>query len=191
MRNPFRNDPLLSRAFKLAEHHHRGQQRKGGLPYITHPVSVAKALLKARYGAKVAAAGLLHDVLEDTGCEYEEMVRAAGARVTRWVVQVTDSDKGVPWRKRKTNYLASLEKASQAALTVACADKADNMRCLIEGLKDSGKAFGVQFSGKMRDKIKNYENIFKLIVRRYPRCRLLPDYERRLERLKQMRKVKK
>lgn len=183
MRNPFPRSAILSKIFVFAERHHRGQRRKGGLPYITHPVSVAKALLGAGYTEEVAAAGLLHDVLEDTGCEYEEMIRAAGPRVTRWVVQVTDRDKGVPWKKRKMNYLAALKKASQPALAVACADKSDNIRCLIEGFEVSGKDFGRQFSGDLADKISNYNRILRVISQRYPECALLPEYERLLQRL--------
>ena len=184
VKNPFPKNKLLTKAFELANHHHRGQERKGGLPYITHPVSVAKALLKARYEADVAAAGLLHDVLEDTGCEYEEMLRAMGPRITRWVVQVTDRDKSVPWKVRKRNYLRFLRTASRPALAVACADKTDNVRGLIEGFKNSGKRFGKQFSGKAKDKVANYENVCRVIARHYPSCPLLADYKTELGKLK-------
>lgn len=186
MKNPFPANAFLTRIFELARHHHRGQIRKGGLPYITHPVAVAKTLRKAGYGDEVVAAALLHDVLEDTGCELEEMQGVAGRRVTRWVTQITDKDKTVAWKARKVNYLKSLRRASREALAVACADKSDNIRCLTQGLGRSGSRFGDGFSGKMVDKIKNYERICRVIRSRYPSCPVLAQYERNLETLKKM-----
>lgn len=183
-KNPFKGKPLLEKAYLLAEYHHRGQVRKGGRAYITHPVAVAKSLLAAGYDVKHAAAGLLHDVLEDTGCEYEEMLRAMGPKITRWVVQITDRDKCVPWPVRKRNYLQGLKAAARPALAVACADKADNIRGLLAGLKSGGSGFGKQFSARMADKIKNYQNIFNVINKRYPSCKILADYDQLLGQLK-------
>ncbi len=182
--NPFPRNRLLSKAFEFAAYHHRGQERKGGLPYITHPVAVANTLHEAGCRAEIVAAALLHDVLEDTGCDLEEMRCLAGARIARWVTQITDKDKTVPWRVRKTNYLKSLQKASREALAVACADKTDNIRSLAEGLKNSGSRFGRLFSGKMKDKVKNYEKIYELIRSRYPNCPMLADYDCHLKQLK-------
>ncbi len=182
--NPFKGDTLLEKIYLLAEFHHRGQTRKGGKPYITHPAAVAKALLKAGYTSQLAAAGLLHDVLEDTGCEYEEMLREAGPKITRWVVQITDRDKCVPWRIRKTNYLKSLRRADKEALVVACADKADNMRGLLSGIKSEGRGFGKNFSANLSDKLKNYENIYNVIAKRHPSCKVLAQYKQLLQKIK-------
>jgi (p)ppGpp synthase/HD superfamily hydrolase len=182
--DPFKGSPLLEKAYLLAERHHRGQLRKGGLPYITHPIAVAKSLLNVGYGEKIAAAALLHDVLEDTGCEYEEMLRVAGPQITRWVVQITDRDKCVPWRVRKTNYLKALRKADKEALAVACADKADNMRGLLAGIKNEGKGFGKNFSANLSDKLKNYENNYRVIAKQHPSCRLLEEYKQSLQQIR-------
>ncbi len=182
-RNPFKGNELLTKAFDLAYQHHLGQKRKGGLPYITHPVSVAKMLKEAGYGDNVLAAGLLHDVLEDTGCEVEEMEKAVGAKITRVVIEVTDKDKTVPWRKRKENYLEMLNAASPEALAVSCADKVHNVESLIEGYRTGGTSFSRMFSGGFEAKIENYQRIYNIISGKAPDCKLLPRYKCCLEEI--------
>ena len=57
---------LLSRAYRFSEQAHRGQLRNSGDPYITHSVEVAKILAELQLDSITVAAGLLHDVIEDT-----------------------------------------------------------------------------------------------------------------------------
>ncbi len=189
--NPFPKDALVSKAFTLAAGHHHGQKRKGGLPYITHPISVAHALREAGHDSETVAAGLLHDVLEDTGCEREEIERVAGPKVARIVCEVTDKDKTVSWSARKSNYLRNLKKASKPALAVACADKADNLRGLVDGLSGGGTDFARLFSGKMKARVAHYKKILSHIRSRRGDCPLVRDYELQLERFNELvRKTK-
>ena len=57
---------LIERAFVVAEEAHRGQVRKSGEPYITHPLAVTKILADLGIGVASLAAALLHDTVEDT-----------------------------------------------------------------------------------------------------------------------------
>src|SRR5260370_41881264 len=57
---------LVERAFEFSETAHRGQFRKSGEPYITHPLAVASILSQWRIDAPGLAAARMHDVLEDT-----------------------------------------------------------------------------------------------------------------------------
>ena len=57
---------LLKNAYTFAENAHRGQKRKSGEPYITHPLATAERLLDMRLDTATVAAALLHDVCEDT-----------------------------------------------------------------------------------------------------------------------------
>ena len=182
--NPFPREKTLAKVFEFAQHCHWGQKRKDGLPYIVHPIAVAKMLRKAGYGDEVVAAGFLHDVLEDTGCELEDLEKRFGKKITKIVVEVTDKDKTVRWKKRKLNYLNNLKKASRAALAVACADKADNIESFLLAYEKEGERFRSLFGGKAKERIKNYENIFFLIQTRYPSCPLLEAYQGRLARMK-------
>ncbi len=66
---------IVDRAFHFAEEAHRGQKRKSGEPYIVHPLNVAFILAKMRMDPHTVAAGLLHDVLEDTRVTYKDLVQ--------------------------------------------------------------------------------------------------------------------
>ncbi len=180
-RNPFPENALLTKAFETAAHFHRGQKREGGMPYITHPMAVAKILKDAGYRDEVVAAGLLHDVLEDTGCEREKMERAVGKEITGIVLQITDRDKTAEWTARKSAYIHHLKESSAEALAVSCADKTHNLICLAEGTRAAGDGFTKNFSGDFGEKIENYRNIYEVIAARDPSCRLLPAYRQHLE----------
>ncbi|RTH05027.1 GTP pyrophosphokinase, partial [Thermus scotoductus] len=72
-------------AYRFAEEAHRGQLRRSGEPYITHPVAVAEILASLRMDADTVAAGLLHDTLEDCGVAPEELERRFGLAVRKLV----------------------------------------------------------------------------------------------------------
>ncbi len=57
---------LVERAYQTAELAHRGQLRRSGEPYITHPIAVTQILADLGLGPKTLAAALLHDTVEDT-----------------------------------------------------------------------------------------------------------------------------
>ncbi|MFT4245229.1 MAG: bifunctional (p)ppGpp synthetase/guanosine-3',5'-bis(diphosphate) 3'-pyrophosphohydrolase [Micrococcaceae bacterium] len=84
--------PII-RAYNVAEENHRGQVRKSGEPYITHPVAVAAIL--AEFGAvgQTLVAALLHDTVEDTDYILEECTEDFGPTVAHLVDGVTKLDK--------------------------------------------------------------------------------------------------
>ena len=61
---------LLQRGYDLAEERHRGQLRKSGDPYITHPLAVATILAELGMDTTTLVAALLHDTVEDTGLDH-------------------------------------------------------------------------------------------------------------------------
>ena len=64
---------IIKRAYLLAESQHTGQLRKSGEPYILHPLEVSHILAVWQTGPKTIAAGLMHDVIEDTEITYDEL----------------------------------------------------------------------------------------------------------------------
>jgi hypothetical protein len=82
---------LLDRAIEFAVLQHAGQYRNNGTtPYIMHPMDGLKGLLKKGVSKEVLLAGFAcHDVIEDTGCTYEELVAAVGKEVADLVMEVT------------------------------------------------------------------------------------------------------
>jgi guanosine-3',5'-bis(diphosphate) 3'-pyrophosphohydrolase len=67
------NLAFLNKAYLYAEKAHRGQYRKSGRPYITHPVEVADILVGLEMDAITVAAGFLHDVVEDTDVSLDDL----------------------------------------------------------------------------------------------------------------------
>ncbi|WP_062466447.1 RelA/SpoT family protein [Demequina maris] len=84
---------LIERAYRVAEEAHRGQQRKSGEPYITHPIAVAQIIADLGLTDTVIAAALLHDVVEDTEYPLERMEQEFGDEVAMIVDGVTKLDK--------------------------------------------------------------------------------------------------
>lgn len=90
---------LIERAYHKAQIAHEGQTRKSGEPYFTHCVSVAGILAFLKLDAEAIAAGLLHDVMEDTAISHAELVEEFGLTVADMVKSVTKLTKLAPPQK--------------------------------------------------------------------------------------------
>src|ERR1017187_8188693 len=80
---------LLRRAYVFSAFEHRGQVRHSGEPYLIHPLAVADFLADMRLDAVAIAAGLLHDVVEDTLTTIERIRELFGPEVAHVVEGVT------------------------------------------------------------------------------------------------------
>jgi GTP diphosphokinase / guanosine-3',5'-bis(diphosphate) 3'-diphosphatase len=80
---------LITRAFRYAAEAHEGQQRQSGEPFIMHPVGVAKICAQLRLDDQTLAAALLHDVVEDTEAELDDVRGEFGDEIARLVDGVT------------------------------------------------------------------------------------------------------
>ena len=80
---------LLRKAYVFAASAHKGQSRRSGEPYLSHPLEVASMLADLKLGSNTLAAGLLHDVLEDTDVTLPQLREAFGQEVATLVEGVT------------------------------------------------------------------------------------------------------
>src|ERR671928_238581 len=87
--NPDVDRDLLARAFRRAAEAHEGQQRRSGEPFVRHPWGVAKILAELRQDEATLAAALLHDVVEDTAVELDEVRAEFGDEIAQLVEGVT------------------------------------------------------------------------------------------------------
>ena len=71
--HPSADISLIEKAYHVARDAHEGQTRKSGEPYIVHPLCVAIILAELELDKETIAAGLLHDVLEDTVMTADEI----------------------------------------------------------------------------------------------------------------------
>jgi guanosine-3',5'-bis(diphosphate) 3'-pyrophosphohydrolase len=71
----------IEQAYLLAKEAHEGQKRHTGEPYITHPVAVATILAQMRMDPPTIMAAILHDVIEDTYVEKQDLINRFGKEV--------------------------------------------------------------------------------------------------------------
>ena len=87
--NPKTDTGLLRRAFDFSATEHAGQTRRSGEPYVTHPLEVASLVAEMRLDDVAIAAGLLHDVVEDTLTSIDQVRELFGSEVAHLVEGVT------------------------------------------------------------------------------------------------------
>lgn len=87
--NPEAETELLERCYRFARRAHDGQKRKSGEPYFSHCVKTAEILAELRLDTHTICAGLMHDILEDTGITREELQVRFGANIANLVEGVT------------------------------------------------------------------------------------------------------
>ncbi len=125
---------LVLKAAQFAAHKHRDQRRKdaSASPYINHPLALASTLLEEGMveDAIVLAAALLHDTIEDTETDYDELRGRFGDEVAEIVAEVTDT-KWLKKTSRKRLQISKAARASSGAKLVKLADKISNLRDII------------------------------------------------------------
>lgn len=87
--NPSYDMELIGRAYDVADDCHKGQLRKSGEAYLIHPMAVAEILAELGMDEETIAAGLLHDVVEDTPYTMEDMIAEFGEEIAGLVDGVT------------------------------------------------------------------------------------------------------
>jgi guanosine-3',5'-bis(diphosphate) 3'-pyrophosphohydrolase len=124
---------LIRRAYETAERMHRGQLRKSGEPYITHPVAVAEILADLGMDTVTLVAALLHDTVEDTSYTLAALESEFGAEVALIVDGVTKFDKVFFGDAAEAETLRKLIIAAGRdvrVLIIKLADRLHNMRTL-------------------------------------------------------------
>jgi (p)ppGpp synthase/HD superfamily hydrolase len=118
----------LSLAFFVARSAHAGQTRGGGgRPYLDHPVQVAELLREKGASEHTIAAGLLHDVVEDSGLTVGDVVESFGVEVGELVAALTEDPRIADWEERKAAMRHEVSKAGPEAAAIYAADKLANL----------------------------------------------------------------
>lgn len=127
--------PTVLKAYQYAKDSHSGQIRESGEEYITHPLTVAYILSEMKADRETICAALLHDTLEDTKLEKEDIVREFGVTVVELVDGVTKLSKMEFTNKQDRNYantrkiITSLTNDVRVII-IKLADRLHNMRTL-------------------------------------------------------------
>jgi GTP pyrophosphokinase len=124
---------LLQRAYDVAEEMHRGQRRKSGDPYITHPLAVATILAELGMDTVTLVAALLHDTIEDTAYSLEMLNGDFGDEVGKLVDGVTKLDKvklGTAAEAETIRKMVIAMAEDPRVLVIKLADRLHNMRTM-------------------------------------------------------------
>ncbi|MEI9966602.1 MAG: RelA/SpoT family protein [Candidatus Moraniibacteriota bacterium] len=127
---------FVKRAYEMALRAHHGQKRKSGEPYVNHALHAAQILASIGMDEKTIAAGLLHDVPEDTAVTLEELREAFGDEVAYLVDGVTKLGKIKLRGSQQEFFLENLRKMFLAmaqdirVVIIKLADRLHNMRTL-------------------------------------------------------------
>ena len=150
---------VMLRAASFAARKHQGQTRADNVtPYFSHVARVT-LILSHVFGVEdedTLTAALLHDTLEDTATDYDELAAAFGERVANYVVLLTKNVM-LPKKAREEDYAERLSNAPEAVMIAKMADLYDNLSDRVHTPKLSKtsataeKLLGV-FSTRLRSK---------------------------------------
>ena len=125
----------LEKACAYAFHAHDGQTRKSGEPYITHPMAVATQLAAWHMDVQGLCAGVMHDVLEDTGITKIEMAAEFGDTIAEMVDGLSKLEK-LEYNDQAEHQAESFRKLILAmtkdirVIVIKLSDRLHNMRTL-------------------------------------------------------------
>lgn len=129
------NKEVIIKAYNLAVEAHEEQRRESGEPYVTHPVEVASILVDMGMDTNTVAAGLLHDVIEDTKYTYQELATIFGTEIAELVDGVTKLGK-IKYKSKEEEQADNVRKMLLAmakdirVILIKLADRLHNMRTL-------------------------------------------------------------
>ena len=157
---------MLEEAIVYATIMHQGKVRKfGGRPFILHPMEVAQILSTMTDDMEVIAAGILHDVVEDTDGTLDEIEKRFGERVAHLVDSESEDeypgeDRSATWQRRKEGSLLTLRKSRDVGVKMLwLADKLSNLRSLSQIYSEQGDAMWSELHGNPERQLWYYKSV--------------------------------
>ena len=178
---------MTRRALELARAAHEGQTRKDGSPYVEHPIMVAQTLGASGFDEEVIAAGLLHDVVEDTDVDPDAIHEDFGDRVLSLVVAMTDDKRVGDYAERKRNLRAAVEAAGTDAVAIFAADKLANLQIIRAVYSRIGEQIAAMFEVPLGERISIWHEDVEMVARGAPDLPYLRDLRYQLESFEEER----
>jgi (p)ppGpp synthase/HD superfamily hydrolase len=173
--------PVTEAALAYAERVHAGQRRAvDGAPFIFHPLDVASLLYSAGATDPVIAAGVLHDVIEDTAAVASDLRGRFGRKVTDLVVAVSEDDRIADHDVRKAALRAQVAASGHDALLLFAADKLSIVRALRAALR---RGIDDEVTPASAEKLRHYHRSLELLEELEPDAPLVRRLRNELDQL--------
>lgn len=144
---------LLDTAARIAAAAHKEQVRKNdGSPYVVHVYMVGLMLMQRGFSETVVAAGIVHDVLEDTDFPEDEFRILMGNEVCAIVDAVRD-DPSLPWMEKKKKYIETVRTGPEGAKAVCVVDKIHNAHSFLVSAQELGPDIWKKFNAPKEQKL--------------------------------------
>ncbi len=157
----------IKQAIKFAIKTHelyQKQKRKGkDIAYITHPLTVGIILSQAQASEEVVIAGILHDTIEDSlpekKVDLKMITKRFGNKVAGLVWSVTEKDRKLSWKKRKTEALRDISSFSHESLLLKSGDIISNVSEIIDDYQRYGDLVFDRFYASKEETLDHYLKI--------------------------------
>lgn len=174
-------NPLVEEALRFSSIRHGGQHRKGSsIPYLSHPFSVALLLETDHQPPTVVVAGLLHDLIEETKTDPQEILTRFGPDVLRLVLAVSEKNRNQTWEQRKQTTLEHISSLQFDEVALLVADKLHNLRSIRYDLEMEGMIVWQRFKRPMRDQSWYYHQLLHAFEPFHSSTDLIGLYEQEL-----------
>ena len=174
--------PRVELALTTALEAHGLRRRKAGRGYeVTHVTSVALITADFGFDEDTVIAALLHDTLEDTTFDPDEIRARFGDLVLGMVQDVSEPPKPLRWRARKEAYIEQLRRTPRpGSLAVASADKIHNLTKMADGLQEQGLAFAAPFTAGLEAMQWYHHAVLEMSAARWDHA-IIDEHRRRLD----------
>lgn len=119
---------------------HKGQTRKvENIDMIFHPFTVGMILQRSGCDENIVAAGILHDVVEDTEHTFEDIEKEFGKIIRDYVYDSSEPDKTLPWKERKIHTIEHIKNAPLGSKLIVACDKISNLEDALNNIEKYGE----------------------------------------------------
>ncbi len=177
---------VIEKAAQIAVVAHKNQVRKSDdTPYIVHPFMVAEKLIRYGFSDYTVAAGLVHDVIEDSDWTEADIEKDLGDEVLE-IVKYISENKTQVWEERKQHYAERMKEAPPEAKAVCAADKIHNLESSLIAYEEQGENLWDKFN-RGRDQKLEVEKLVLASLKFNWDHPLLVEYEELLGKMEKLK----
>ena len=182
---PATDAELGAAALRLARRVHLGQYRKQTFEqFVEHPIAVAQLVSEVGYDGEILAAAYLHDVVEKTQVEIEEIRERFGPEVARLVEALSDDPAIDDYGERKRELRRRVLSAGESAAMIYAADRISNMSDWRSIPPDAREDCARRLGTTLEQRYELWEEDAAELARRYPSIPFVSEIEAELSALR-------